>query len=69
MDFGKASGLKTNVQKSNILPIQCSELDTASIHALLPWEQLEFTCKEGLVWELYFAKEFLFPRKNELVFL
>ena len=43
--FGDASGLKTNVQKSNVLPIQCSEVDLATIQDLLPCEVLNFLCK------------------------
>jgi len=36
--FGDASGLKTNVQKSNVLPIQCAEEDMVTIQNLLPCE-------------------------------
>lgn len=43
--FGDASGLKTNVQKSNVLPIQCAEEDIATIQNLLPCEMLNFPCK------------------------
>jgi hypothetical protein len=40
--FGDASGLKTNVQKSNVLPIHCSEEDMGLIHSMLPCEILDF---------------------------
>ena len=43
--FGEASGLKTNVQKSNVLPIQCSDEDLEIITSLLPCEVLSFPCK------------------------
>lgn len=43
--FGDVSGLKTNVQKSSVLPIQCSEVDLATIQDLLPCEVLNFPCK------------------------
>jgi len=43
--FGDASGLKTNVQKSNVLPIQCAEEDMAIIQNLLPCEVQDFPCK------------------------
>jgi hypothetical protein len=40
--FGEA---KTNVQKSNVFPIQCSEDDITAIQNLLPCELKEFPCK------------------------
>lgn len=43
--FGEASRLKTNVQKSNVLPIQCSEENLELIQNLLPCEVLSFPCK------------------------
>jgi hypothetical protein len=43
--FGKASGLKTNVQKSSVVPIQCSEADIVTIQNLLPCEVQDFPCK------------------------
>ena len=43
--FGEASGLKTNVQKSNVLPIRCAEEDLTLIQNLLPCEVLDFPCK------------------------
>jgi hypothetical protein len=43
--FEDASGLKTNVQKSNVLPIQCAEEDMACIQDLLPCEVIDFPCK------------------------
>jgi mannosylglycoprotein endo-beta-mannosidase len=43
--FGDASGLRTNVQKSNVLPIQCAEENLALIQNLLPCEMMDFPCK------------------------
>lgn len=43
--FGDALGLKTNVQKSNVLPIHCSEDNMTLILSLLPCEILDFPCK------------------------
>ena len=43
--FKDASGLKTNVQKSNVLPIQCAEEDMACIQDLLPYEVIDCPCK------------------------
>jgi hypothetical protein len=43
--FGQASGLKTNVQKSSVLPIQCQEEDRQTIETLLPCQLLEFPCR------------------------
>jgi len=43
--FGQASGQKTNVQKSNVFPIQCSENDMAFIQDHQPCELLDFPCK------------------------
>jgi len=43
--FGEASGLKTNVQKSSVLPIQCLEDDKAIIQKQLPYQILDFPCK------------------------
>ena len=43
--FGDASGLQTNVQKSNVLPICCTEQDLTLIQNLLPCEVLDFPCK------------------------
>jgi len=43
--FGEASGLRTNVQKSNVLPIHCAEENLALIQNLLPCEMLDFPCK------------------------
>jgi len=34
--FGEASGLKTNVQKSSVLPIQCTEEDKLVLQEHLP---------------------------------
>jgi hypothetical protein len=43
--FGDASGLQTNVQKSNVVPIQCSDMDLAVIQEHLPCELQEFPSK------------------------
>jgi hypothetical protein len=43
--FGEASGLKTNLQKSNAYPIQCSETDIMVLQERLPCEILDFPCK------------------------
>lgn len=43
--FGEASSLKTTVQKSNVLPIRCSEDNLNTFQNLLPCEILEFPCK------------------------
>ena len=40
----KASGLKTNVQKSSAFPIRCREEDIQIIHDNLPCEVSEFPC-------------------------
>ena len=43
--FGEATGLKTNLQKSNVLPIRCGETDLATVQNLLPCELASFPCK------------------------
>ena len=43
--FGSASGLKTNVQKSNVYPIQCSEETLLEVQSLLPCEIAALPCK------------------------
>ena len=43
--LGEASGLKTNVQKSSVLPIQCSDDSISAIQNLLPCEILSFPCR------------------------
>jgi len=43
--FGDASGLRTNDQKSSVMPIQCSDDDLAVIQNLLPCEIMNFPCK------------------------
>jgi hypothetical protein len=43
--FGSASGLKNNVQKSNVYPIQCSEETLLEVQSLLPCEIAAFPCK------------------------
>jgi hypothetical protein len=42
--FGEATGLKTNLQKSSVLPIRCGEIDLATVHNLLPCELASFAC-------------------------
>jgi hypothetical protein len=43
--FGEASGLKTNIQKSNVFPIHCDEEDLASVQTSLPCQLSNFPCK------------------------
>jgi hypothetical protein len=43
--FGEASGLKTNLQKSNVLPIRCGESELATIQNLLPCPLSDFPCR------------------------
>jgi hypothetical protein len=43
--FGDASGLKTNLQKSNVLPIRCGDTELLTIQNLLPCAVSEFPCK------------------------
>jgi hypothetical protein len=43
--FGESSGLKTNLQKSNVLPIRCGDPEIQVLHELLPCELAEFPCK------------------------
>jgi hypothetical protein len=43
--FGEATGLKTNLQKSNVLPIRCSDAELAVVQNLLPCALADFPCK------------------------
>jgi len=43
--FGDASGLKTNLQKSSVLPIRCGDMELTTIQNLLPCAVSEFPCK------------------------
>jgi hypothetical protein len=43
--FGEASGLKTNLQKSNVLPIRCGNTEMSLVHELLPCALMDFPCK------------------------
>jgi hypothetical protein len=43
--FGKASGLQTNIQKSNVVPIRCDERSLVAAKELLPCEFVDFPCK------------------------
>jgi hypothetical protein len=43
--FGKASGLRTNIQKSSVLPIQCQQEDRELIQRHLPCQMQDFPCK------------------------
>ena len=43
--FGDASGLKTNLQKSNVLPIRCGQAELLTIQNMLPCAVSEFPCK------------------------
>ena len=42
--FGEASGLRTNVQKSTVLPIQCMEEHRSIIQTHLPCQISDFPC-------------------------
>jgi len=42
--WGTATGLKTNIQKSSVSPIQCSEQDLA-VQTNFPCEIQDFSCK------------------------
>ena len=43
--FGDASGLKTNLQKSSVLPIRCGDMELTTIQNLLPCAVSDFPCK------------------------
>jgi len=43
--FGEASGLKTNVQKSTVVPIHCLEEHRTLLQTHLPCQISEFPCK------------------------
>ena len=43
--FGEATGLKTNLQKSNVLPIRCEDTDISTVQTLLPCALVDFPCK------------------------
>jgi hypothetical protein len=43
--FGEATGLRTNLQKSNVLPIRCKENELAIVQSLLPCALTDFPCK------------------------
>jgi hypothetical protein len=43
--FGISSGLKTNLQKSNVLPIRCEEQDLHVVQQQLPCALAIFPCK------------------------
>jgi hypothetical protein len=43
--FGEASGLKTNVQKSNAFPIRCGEAELAVLQEQIPCQISSFPCK------------------------
>jgi hypothetical protein len=43
--FGISSGLKTNLQKSNVLPIRCEEQDLHVVQQQLPCALAVFPCK------------------------
>jgi hypothetical protein len=40
--FGNGAGLKTNIQKSNVVPIQCGDDEIASLNSLLPCHMENF---------------------------
>jgi hypothetical protein len=43
--FGEATVLKTNLQKSNVLPIRCGVTELAALQNLLPCALADFPCK------------------------
>jgi hypothetical protein len=43
--FGEASGLQTNLQKSNVLPIRCGDEEIQILQQHLPCESTDFPCK------------------------
>ena len=43
--FGEATGLKTNLQKSNVLPIRCGDVELAAVQNLLPCALTDFSCR------------------------
>jgi hypothetical protein len=43
--FSKASGLHTNLQKSNMVPIRCDDQTIAAAKELLHCEFVDFSCK------------------------
>jgi len=43
--FGDDSGLRTNLQKSNVLTIRCGEQELAVLQNLLPCALAEFPCR------------------------
>jgi hypothetical protein len=46
--FKEATGLKTNLQKSNVLPIRCEVRDIVSVQTLLPCVLADFPSKYPL---------------------
>jgi hypothetical protein len=43
--FGEALGLRNNVQKSSVFPIQCDEEENDMVQQLVPCQLLEFPCR------------------------
>jgi hypothetical protein len=43
--LGKTSGMHTNAQKSNVLPIRCDDQTLATAKELLPCDFIDFPCK------------------------
>ena len=43
--FGDASGLKTNLQKSSVLPIRCGHMELTTTQNPLPCAVSELPCK------------------------
>jgi hypothetical protein len=43
--FREATGLKTKLQKSNVLPIRCGNIELAEVQSLLPYALTDFPCK------------------------
>jgi hypothetical protein len=43
--FGEALGLRTNLQKSNVLPIRCGDQELQLVQEHLPCAASDFPCK------------------------
>ena len=43
--FGEASGLRTNMQKSSIVPIRCTTEQLEVVSRVMPCEVIDFPCK------------------------
>jgi hypothetical protein len=55
--YGNPVGLKTNIQKSSVVPIQCGDDEIASMHSLLPCRMENFPINYlGLLLSIYKLK-------------